>query len=101
MYQCYATNESIKAFCDDIHMLGYQGWTKDEELLKCYNQFKNEKGSDIKDKAITDLEKKIECDTKETALEKYQCLDIPTSKIDFCYDTYKIDLKLSTSKEAT
>lgn len=32
-------------------------------------------------------------------MEKYKCLNIPTYMVDFCYDQYKIDFKLSNKKE--
>ena len=100
MYQCYTKNENIKEFCDDVYMLGYQNWTTDQELLSCYTQFRLVDGSNIKDEDVAKLEKQIECDSKTSAAEKYQCLGTPTSKTEFCYDKYVIDLKLSSSKES-
>ena len=100
MYQCYSKNENVKEFCDDVHMLGYQNWTTNQELLSCYNQFRLIDGSNIKNEDIANLEKQIECDSKTSAAEKFQCLDTPTSKIEFCHDKYVIDMKLSSTKES-
>ena len=71
MYECYSKNGDIKEFCDDVYMLGYQNWTTDKELLSCYNQFRKAEGSNIKDEDIANLEKRIECDSKKSASEKF------------------------------
>ena len=85
MVNCYNKNQSLKQYCDDTYTFGYKNWTK-QELLKCYQLHQKEEASNIGEGHINGLQKEIECEKKETAMEKYKCLDIPTYKIDFCYD---------------
>jgi hypothetical protein len=55
-------------------------------------------GSNISDEDIALQEKKVECLSKGSAKDKYECFDQTTATIDFCYDKYLIDFKQSTDK---
>ena len=94
MQECYADSGNLKLFCDDIYMLGYLGWESSEQVLDCYKKM-----DPISDEDVAEQEKKVECQAKKTAQDKYECLEIPTASIDFCYDKYLIDFKQTSDKK--
>lgn len=75
MHQCYADSGSLKEFCDNVYMLGYLEWESSEQLLGCYKKMKDSEGSNISDEDVASLELKVECQSKKSAQDKYECLD--------------------------